>query len=104
MQRRKGHNFERETANIFKRFFPQAKRHLEYQSQEALEGVDVKAGPFMIQCKRGRSYAPVTKLYEVQASGIPLLVTKADRKEAIVALKLGDFIELLEKIELEKLC
>lgn len=99
MQRRKGHSFEREIAQIFRTIYPDARRKLEYHEKDAL-GVDIQdTGPFLIQCKRGRNYAPITKIFEIQGATsdkIPLLVTKGDNRETMVALPLEAFMRLLK--------
>lgn len=94
--RRKGHNFEREVAKRFRALYPGTMRQLEYQ--QGL-GVDVPAGPFDIQCKRGKQYAPITKINEIPATErIPMLVTKGDLQPTMVALRLDDFIDILKDI------
>ena len=100
MQRTKGSSYERKIANIFKQWFPSSKRHLEYQSQEAELGVDVVAGPFMIQCKKWKNYAPISKIEEVRdgTHGIPLLVTAGDRKRDVVCMYLDDFQTLMNDV------
>lgn len=96
LSRTKGHSFEREVAIAFRRLFPKAARQLEYQ--EGM-GIDLAhTGKLRIQCKRFKNYAPLSALEEARGpEGIPLLVTKADRKEALVALPLKDFIEILQR-------
>lgn len=98
MSRTKGHGFERLVAQAFRVIFPKAMRQLEYQ---AGLGVDLaNTGNLRVQCKRGRQYAPFSKLEEAKGGpgfpGIPLLVTQADRKEALVALRLVDFLRILD--------
>ena len=97
--RTKGHTYERETAVKFQAVFPDAKRHLEYQAGEA-NGVDLdNTGNLAIQCKRYKGYAPINKIFEVDAPGkIPVLVTKADRQPDMVILPLADFIRILGDI------
>lgn len=97
--RTKGHSYEREIVNKLKPLFPNAKRHLESQAVEALKGIDLEhTGALKIQCKRLKNYAPINKLEEVNVSGIPVLVTKGDRKKDVVCLYLDDFIKILEDI------
>ncbi len=100
MSRRKGNQFERDVANLFKRIYPEARRHLEYQDSEAL-GVDVaNTGIYKIQCKRGRRYASLTAIEEIQIcpieGGVPVLVTKGDDKEPLACLSLSEFLRLLK--------
>lgn len=104
MARRKGHGFERDIANKLKSegIFPEAKRHLENQFQEAL-GYDLdNCGKYYIQCKRNRKYASITKIEEVQLAklpkdAVPVLITRGDNTEPVVVLYLKDFIPLLKK-------
>jgi hypothetical protein len=94
--RRKGYGYERTIANILKDIFPEAKRHLEFQGQEA-KGYDLdNTGEFRIQCKRYKQYAPITKIEEVQETGTPVLITKGDRKKDVVCMYLEDWIKLLK--------
>lgn len=97
--RTKGHSFERSVAIALRRIFPDAKRHLEYQCDEAL-GIDIdNTGPYRIQCKRGKRYSSLSAIKEPVIDpiepGIPVLITKADNQEALVALPLEHFLELL---------
>lgn len=98
--RRKGHAFERWVAKKLRGVFPGAKRHLEYQADEAL-GVDIDgSGVYKIQCKRGRRYAPLSAIDEVQLcpieGGIKILVTKGDNTEPLAALPFEHFLHLLK--------
>ena len=101
LSRRKGHSFEREIAIQFRKIFPEAKRHLEYQACEA-QGIDLDhTGEFRVQCKRGRKYSPIGTIKEIQLDpiegGVPLLVTRGDNTETMVALSLKDFLAILKK-------
>lgn len=98
MQRTKGAGFERKIAKVFRELYPDAKRNLEYQGELGELGTDVIAGPFRIQCKRMREYAPVNKINEVRTdiNTVSLLITKADRKEAVVVLSLTNFMKILK--------
>lgn len=97
LSRTKGRTFELECCRLLKPFFKSVKRHLEYQAVEA-KGYDLdNTGIFKIQCKRGRKYAPLNKIEEVQcdAKDIPLLITKGDYKEVMVGMYVNDFLRLL---------
>ena len=100
MQRTKGAAFERKIARAFRAY--NGKRLLEYQQATdratGMLGVDVLCDRFAIQCKRYQGYAPISKLAEVvvpDGNLIPLLITKADRQQAVVVIGLDDFLELL---------
>lgn len=103
--RTKGHSFERWVANELKHIYPEAKRHLENQVQEAL-GFDLdNTGKLRIQCKRFKRYAPLTAIKEVKTEicgGIPILITKPDREEALACMPFSFFKELLEVYENKK--
>lgn len=103
LSRTKGLGFERWVAKKFRRLYPDAGRKLEYQTRHA-DGVDLEnTGEFKVQCKRGRRYASLSKLKEVQLcpidGGTPLLVTKGDDQDPVVALYFSDFMRLVKKAE-----
>lgn len=98
--RRRGHNYEREVANRFRKLFPKSRRQLEYHAEDA-RGVDLQnTGRFAIQCKRNKGYAPISKLEEVKprAGEMPMLITKGDRKRDVAVLYLDDLLEILSDI------
>jgi hypothetical protein len=97
--RKKGHDFERWVAKELQGLFPEARRHLEYQSREA-NGVDiVNTQPYLFQCKRGRRYASLSTIKEIQIcpieGGIPVLVTKGDNEEPLACIPWVKFKRLL---------
>jgi hypothetical protein len=101
LQRTRGLNFEREVANAFKKYscFLDAKRHLEFQIQEADAGRDLdNTGPLAIQCKRGRKYSTINAIFEVKPlpNNIPMLITRADNMPSMAVLSLENFFKLLE--------
>jgi len=93
-QRTKGHSFERFIAKLLKPFFPQAKRHLEYQ-MSSCDGYDIDGTtPFKIQCKAYNKIAVYKWLEEIKINSnnneIPLLICKADHKKPIIIGYLDD--------------
>jgi len=88
--RTKGHNFEREVANLLKVYFPNAKRQLEYQ--EGL-GYDIaNTDELSIQCKVGKSFKIEKALAEaVRPKFIPVAITKRDRENIVVSMYWKDF-------------
>lgn len=101
LSRTKGHSFERWVAKEFRKIFPQARRHLEYQMGEAF-GVDVaNVGEYRVQCKRGKKYSSVSALKEIQIcpieGGIPVLVTKGDNEIPLAILPFEHFLHLVKK-------
>lgn len=95
-QRTKGHNGERWTVRQMRRLYDDARRNLD--DVHGKSGTDVFAGPFAMQCKWWKSYAPINKLFEIQDDGIPVLVAKADRKPVTVTMLFDDWIAILEDI------
>lgn len=97
--RTKGFSYEREIAKRLRNLFPKARRHLEFQAEEAALGIDlINTGNLAIQCKRYKGYAPISKISEVKKSGIRVLVTKGDRLPDMVVLSLDDFLAILEDV------
>lgn len=96
-QRRKGHDFERWTVNQFKKFYPDAERNL----NDIVDGngVDVTAGPFAIQCKAYKNYAPIAKIEEVKdKTRFPVLVTKGDNKKPKIVMDLELFLKIIDDV------
>lgn len=97
---KKGKQFEREVAQLLGHIFPEAKRHLEFQADEAAEGVDLSnTERFKIQCKNYQNYVSVSTIFEVKLSSpedIPVLLTKGNRLETMAVLPFRDLITLLE--------
>jgi len=87
--RLKGIAYEREIAARFRGIFPQAARNLT-ETQRGGQGVDlVGVGRLRVQIKRGKSYAACARIEEVSAGdGLPVLVTKADRRPDLVVMRL----------------
>lgn len=97
--RNKGAAYEREIARKLRHIYPKARRKLEYNEMDA-NGVDLQdTGPFRFQLKRGRNYAPINKIEEIQVGdGIHALITKGDKKRDVVCLYLEDFLKIIEDI------
>lgn len=99
MSRTKGHSFEREVAIALRLVFPKARRQLEYHENDC-KGIDIAdTGPYKIQCKRGRKYASLSAIKEVQADEmfgeIPILITKGDNERILVAMPFKEFLSLI---------
>lgn len=99
--RSKGHSFEREVAQQLRQVFPKARRHLEYHLEDC-KGFDLdNTGIYRIQCKRGRNYAPVSKIQEVEIVNedhVPVLITRGDRLEAMAVIPFDHFVSLLKEV------
>ena len=94
--RKKGHSFERENVKEFRVVYPDCERSQE-GSPEDRHGIDLRGtGDLRVQCKRGKNYAPISKIEEVKTTnGKRVLVTKGDRKPPVVVIDRDFFIELL---------
>ena len=98
LSRTKGHAFERKIAAALRKFFPNARRELEYQIGGL--GIDLaETGPFKIQCKKRKTYASVATIGEVKCDrmlgDIPVLVTAGDNEPAMVVLHFEDWLAML---------
>ena len=98
--RNKGLSFERDIAIAFRVVFPDAKRHLEFQKEEA-KGVDLDhTGEFKVQCKKYAKYVPVNTIQEVQYNEmlgeVPVLVTAGTNQRAMAVLPFEDFLNLVK--------
>jgi len=97
---KKGKAFEREWANEIGHIFPEAKRHLEYQADEASHGVDLEGTDiFKFQLKNHQNYVSVGTIYEIkklQNGEVPVLITKGNKLPTMAVLPATAFIHLLE--------
>ena len=100
LSRRRGHQLERECAQLFRdNGFPYARTKREARGGDFSvtdNGVDlVETGNLRVQCKRGRRPCSVSKIEEIKdTTGIPLLLTKGDRGPLYAILKMEDLILL----------
>ena len=83
--RRKGHNYENVIARLFETMGFPAKRHLEYQSEEAADGRDLDGTqPFAVQAKCWGRTPSVSAIEQVTPNGeypIPMAFLKRTRKK-----------------------
>lgn len=97
---RKGKAFERDIANLLGHIFPEAKRNLEFQADEAIHAKDIAGTDvYKIQCKNYQNYVSISTIFDVRLStndDVPVLVTKGNKLPPMAVLPLGDFISLLE--------
>lgn len=103
--RRKGANYEREIARVFKELgWEEAKRHLEYQSDEAEEGRDLEGTwPFGVQAKCWAKTPSITAIEEITKSEeypIPLAILKrskvGEQPLEVAVMHLEHFVILVE--------
>jgi len=96
---RKGKAFEREVATLMGHIFSEAKRHLEFQADEAAEGVDLSnTDIFKFQCKNHQNYCSISTIFEVKLTSpddIPVLLTKGNKLETMAVLPFRDFLRML---------
>jgi len=105
--RRKGANYEREMAALFRELgWPDAKRHLEYQSDEAEEGRDLDGTqPFAVQAKCWGKTPSISALEEILTTEeypIPLAILKrskiGEQPLEVAVMRLDDFKMLLSAL------
>lgn len=101
-QRTKGHSFERAVAKQLRSIWPDVKRHLESQSQEA-KGYDLdNTGDFRIQVKalnRVPNIPAVFKEFSIEADKIPVVIFKRDGQGTFACFKIEDALTLLNVFE-----
>ena len=99
-QRNKGHNWEREVVNLLKDKGIPAARNL---TQTRDSGSDISLPGWMLECKRYAKIAVCTWLEQAIKSAkenqVPVVIAKADRKEAMAIMRLSDFINIMETID-----
>lgn len=97
---RKGKQFERDVANLIGHIFPEAKRNLEFQADDAIESKDIAGTDvYKIQCKNYQNYVNPSIIFDVKLSSeedVPVLVTKGNRLPPMAVIPFGEFIKLLE--------
>lgn len=105
--RRKGANYEREIAALFRELgWPDAKRHLEYQSDEAEEGRDLDGTqPLAVQAKCWAKTPSISALEEILTTDeypIPLAILKrsktGEQPLEVAVMRLEDFKMLLSAL------
>lgn len=111
-QRVKGHSYERTIANLFKKYFPLAKRGLQNRGGTA-EAPDVDGTPWYIECKRQKANCSLRRAlmqaeagqYVVTEEGTtrrdlrpPMAICKNDRERDMMAMYLDDFMKIVERI------
>ena len=92
--RNKGKSYENYIAKLFHLIgWPVAKRHLEYQSEEAVEGRDLdNTEPFAVQIKCWKKAPPITAILETLPFGdyvFPLAVLKRTRSVGVPTLEVA---------------
>lgn len=95
--------FERTVAEKMRTVFPNAKRHLEFQSQEA-KGVDLDhTGPFQVQCKALHASPNVPKVFseftDLSQEQIPVIAFKVDGKGTYMAFRFDDALRLMKAFQ-----
>jgi hypothetical protein len=99
-QRRKGHNYEREIARQLREIFPGARRGLQYQDGVGCPDV-AGAGPFHVECKRGRLPNPRAALAQAEGDAaegmIPIAVIRDDRAEAFCVIRWDNFLDFIRE-------
>lgn len=101
MQRRKGHNFERELVKLFREAMPGAHIRRGLQTREGTEVADVECPVFWIEAKRGKKpnvRAALKQAIEQAPKGrIPTAIVKDDRAQGFAVMQLDDFLDLVRE-------
>jgi len=92
--RNKGKNYENYIVRMFREAgWTDAKRHLEFQSEEAVEGRDLdNTEPFAVQIKCWKKAPPITAIMEVVPDNDyahPLAVLKRTRSAGVSTLEVA---------------
>lgn len=99
-QRNKGHSFERDIVNLLKEHGYEASRNL---TQTRDSGGDISLSRWLFECKRYAKIAVYKWMDQAIKSAkekqTPVVIAKADRKEAIVIMRLTDFMEMMDHVE-----
>lgn len=97
-ERDKGARGEREACEALRPVFPDvARRGANHAGVE--DGTDLlNTGAFAVQVKRHKRCVNPSVLDTIDAPGIPLLLTKADRGEWRAVLPLADLVRILEDV------
>jgi hypothetical protein len=117
-QRRKGHDFERQVAQVFRgeepvplsavkhAIWPDAQRGLGQARfvKDQPRASDVEGTPWRVETKKGAATNIKGAMRQVIADGAaakdprpPLVVSMDDRAEPVVTMRLADFVELIWK-------
>ena len=99
-QRDKGNRGERAIVRKFLAVgYEDARRN--YADKAIPEGVDVFAGPWLIQVKHYAGSVPMSKYDEIKRhDGWRALVSKTDRKPWMITMKLDDLLAILQDVGL----
>lgn len=96
-QRTKGAAFEREVSRVLSDAFGIIVQRKLGQARDG--GDDIQVGQYRIECKRRAAIAVHEWLEQCMAASstgdIPIVIARADAKEAIVILRLADFLPLM---------
>jgi len=108
-QRIKGRRGEQEVVNYWKPLFPKAKRHLEFQDEEAELGIDVEVLKNFLECqvKIGGQVPKTIYKYMNQMkpskTNFQFVQCKRDREDWLVIMKADDFKELMQMLKKEQI-
>ena len=100
--RRKGHRWERELVHIFAEVFGADRVRRGFQYRDGAECADVIAPAMWIEAKVGKLTNPRAAIRQAVAAAAgkglwPVAVSKDDRTEPLVTMRLDDFMDLLRE-------
>ena len=102
LSRRKGAHFERELVHVFAEVFGTERVRRGLQYRDGAECPDVIAPGLWVEAKVGKLTNPRAAIRQaVDASAgkglLPVAVSKDDRTEPLVTMRLDDFVDLLRE-------
>ena len=96
--RQKGHNFERAIANSLREIWPMTRRLVQTSIYDKRKIPDVEAGPFDIECKKGKRINVMAAIRQAKAEArtgrIPVVVLGYDRLGQYAVLDFTEFKQL----------
>ena len=98
--RRKGHDWERKVAELFRGVLPESAITRGWQSRSGSQAPDVDGTPFWVECKKGPKPNIRAALKQADEAGLldprpSLAVIRDDGQNPIVAMHLDDFLDLV---------
>lgn len=100
-QRDKGLRGEREVVLFWRKLFPDAERHLEYQANKAKEGIDIVLEKDRLECQVKIGNTVPKKIYDFigqmnyKEQAFRFVQCRRDREDWLVILRAEDFKELV---------
>jgi hypothetical protein len=98
--RRKGHQYERDVAKLFREAMGGAEVKRGLQGRGGSEAPDVDCPHFWVETKRGRRPNPRKALEQAERDTdgrVPIAIIRDDYGEAFVVLRLSQFLQMVRE-------